>query len=80
MMSRAPATYFFLLQAYCIERWATTKDAGKDVHDGGIVFTLPFIRGETGAEVPFYESIIINFMVRQDRIETNLLQPVAQAE
>jgi len=36
----------------------------------------PFIRGATGAEVPFYKSI----MVRQDRIETNLLQPVAQAE
>jgi len=33
-----------------------------------------------GAEVPFYESIIGNFMVCQDRTETNLLQVFEHAE
>jgi len=42
----------------------------------GALSPLTFYKGATGAEVPFYKSI----MVRQDRIETNLLQPVAQAE
>jgi len=34
----------------------------------------PFKRGATGAEVPFHNSIIGNFMVKQDGLEINLLQ------
>jgi len=34
----------------------------------------PLKRGATGAEVPFHNSIIGNFMVYQDRFEINLLQ------
>jgi len=34
----------------------------------------PFKRGATGAEVPFHNSIIGNFMVYHDRLEINLLQ------
>jgi len=42
------------------------RDAGEHP-----IAPLPFQRGETGAEVPFYKIIIGNFMVYQDRIETN---------
>jgi len=49
------------------------KDAVGWRHGGGIA-TLPFQQGETGAEVPFHKSIIGNFMVYQDWLETNLLQ------
>jgi len=37
---------------------------------------LPPYQGRriTGAEVPFHDSIISNFMVFEDRLETNLLQ------
>jgi len=31
-------------------------------------------REATGAKVPFHNNIIDNFMVDQDRLETNLLQ------
>ena len=41
---------------------------------------LPFHRRATGAEVPFHKSIIGNFMVYQDRIETNVLQLFAHPE
>jgi len=41
--------------------------------NGDIAFRL-FKRGSTGAEVPFHNSILGNFMVYQDRLETNLLQ------
>jgi len=34
----------------------------------------PFKRGATGAEVPFHNSVIRNFIVYQDRLEINLLQ------
>ena len=33
----------------------------------------PFERGAVGTDVPFYNSIIDNFIVYQDRIETDLL-------
>jgi len=33
-----------------------------------------FKSGATGAEVPFRNRIIANFMVYQDQLETNLLQ------
>ena len=36
--------------------------------------------GETGAEAPFHNSIIGNFMVYQDRVEVNLLQLFAHPE
>jgi len=48
----------------------------KGVHDGGIA---P-LTCHKGAEVPFYKIFIGNFMVSQDRIETNLLQPFAHPE
>jgi len=38
---------------------------------------MPFQRGEAGEEVPFYDSIVGNFMVYQDRRETILLQLLA---
>jgi len=34
----------------------------------------PFESEATGAKVPFHYRIISNFMVYQDRLETNLLQ------
>jgi len=37
-------------------------------------------RGETGAVVPFHNSIIDNFMVCQERFEINLLQLFAHLE
>jgi len=48
------------------------KDAVGWRHGLGIAI-LPFQQGKTGAEVPFHNSIIGNFMVYQDRLETNLL-------
>jgi len=36
--------------------------------------------GATGTEVPIYKSIVDNFMVYQNRIETNLLQLFAHLE
>ena len=41
---------------------------------GGGIAPLTFQKGATGMEVPFHNSIIANFMVCQDRPETNLLQ------
>jgi len=38
---------------------------------------LPFRKGTTGEEMPFHNS---NFMLYQDRLETNLLQLFAQPE
>jgi len=49
------------------------RDARGWRHGGGTA-PLPFQKGATGAEVPFHTSIIGNFMVYQDRLETNLLQ------
>jgi len=49
------------------------RDAGGWMHGGGTA-PLSFQKGETGTEVPFHNSIIGNFMVYQDRPETNLLQ------
>ena len=56
-----------------------SKDAGERMHDRGIP-PWPFIKGATGAQVRFYESIIGNFMACDDRIETNLLQLFAHPE
>jgi len=42
-------------------------------NDGGIP-PFSFKREATGAEVTFHHSIMGNFMVYQDRIETSLLQ------
>ena len=39
-----------------------------------------FIKGATGETMPFYEDIIGNFMVYQDRTETYLLQLFAHRE
>jgi len=44
------------------------------------ISTLLFKRRVTGTEVPFHNSIIGNFMVYQDRLETNLLQLFAHPE
>jgi len=49
------------------------RDVGERVHVGGIA-SLPFQKGATGAEVPFHNNVIGNFVVYQDRIERNLLQ------
>jgi len=43
------------------------------VYDGDIA-PLTFHKWGNGGRVPLYKSIIGNFMVYQDRIETNLLQ------
>jgi len=48
-------------------------DAGERVHDMGIK-PLPFHKGDNGCGGPFRKSIICNFMVYHERIETNLLQ------
>jgi len=47
--------------------------ARERAHVGGIS-PCPFIRGETGAKVPFYKIIMEKFMVYPERIEANLLQ------
>jgi len=41
---------------------------------------LPFRKGSNGADVPFHNSIIGNFIVYQDRIETHLLKLSAHSE
>ena len=41
---------------------------------------LPFRKGSNGADVPFHNSIIGNFIVYQDRIHTDLLKLCAHAE
>jgi len=46
----------------------------------GAISPCSFKRGTTGAEVIFSYSIMGNFMVYQDRIETNLLQLFTQQE
>ena len=64
------------------ERWATGtqvllyniignfRDAGERWNNG-VTSPLPFPKGATGADVPFHNRIIGNFMVYQDRLETN---------
>jgi len=59
--------------------WGNIRDAGEWVHNEGIV-PMPFHKGATGAKVPFYKSIRGNFMVYQDRFETNSLQLFAHPE
>jgi len=46
----------------------------------GAFSPCPFKRGATGAEVLFHNRIIGNFMVFEDRLETNLLQLFAHPE
>jgi len=41
---------------------------------------LPFRKGSNGAYLPFHNSIIGNFIVHQDRIETALLKLCAHPE
>jgi len=55
------------------------RDARGWMHDGGIA-PLTFPKGATGTKVPFYNSIIGNFMVDQDRPETILLQLFGHSE
>jgi len=47
---------------------------------GGIATPCPLIRGSTGEEAPFHDNIIGNFVVDQDRLETDLLQLFARPE
>jgi len=54
-----------------------SRDAGERRHDG-VLLVWPFVRGAT--EMPFYKSIIGNFMVYQDRLKTYLLQLLAHPE
>jgi len=54
-------------------------DAGGWRH-GWSIAPLLFQKEATWAEVPFYNSIIGNFMDYQDRLETNLLQLFAHTE
>jgi len=49
------------------------------MHDGALS-PCPVIKGATGAAVPFYKNIVSNFMVHQDRIETNFLQLFAHPD
>jgi len=46
-------------------RTENSRDTGERGH-----CPFPFIRGTTGAEMPFHRSVIGNFMVYQDRLET----------
>jgi len=48
--------------------------------NGGIVLPTFLKRGNGGVELSFHNSFIGNFMVYQDRLETNLLQPFAHPE
>jgi len=56
---------------YCSD---VLRDAGTGVHDGGTAPPALWIGGSTGTHVPLHNSIISNFMIYQDRLETNLLQ------
>jgi len=55
------------------------RDAG-GWSDGGGISPLTFQKRATGAEVPFHNSIIGEFMVYQDRLETNSLQVFGHPE
>jgi len=46
----------------------------------GALSPFPLKRGPTGAQVPLHNSIISNFMIYQDRLETNLLQLFAHTQ
>ena len=48
--------------------------------NGFVCLPYPFIRGAMGADVPFYKSIMGNFMVYQDPFEINLLQLLAHLQ
>jgi len=56
-----------------------SRDVGERGHDGGIA-PLLFHKEGTGAEVPFHKSIIGDFMIYQDQLETFLLQLFAHPE
>jgi len=58
---------------YCVKG---SKDAGKQESDTG----MPLLSFKRGRRYLFRYSIMVNFMVYQDRIETNLLQLFAQQE
>ena len=63
-----------------VNRIEKSWDAGEQGHDEDIA-PQPFHKGATGAEVVlFHKSIIGNFMVHQDRLETYLLQLFAHPE
>ena len=67
-----PHGKIFLATSEIIHYWPSPGKIPSDAHA-----PCPFIKGTAGAEVPFHECIIGNFMVCQDRIETNLLQLAA---
>jgi len=46
----------------------------------GALLPCPYIKGATGALVPFHNSIIRHFIVYKDLVETNLLQLFAHPE
>jgi len=52
-----------------------TRDVGEWGHS-----LLTFLKGANVADVPFHNSIMRDFMVYQDRLETNLLQLFAYTE
>ena len=62
-------------------RASRSRKAGERGKSGAIIALL-FQKGSNGegTEVPFHHSITGNFMVYQDRIETNLLQLFAHPE
>ena len=62
-------SYFYIL-----------RELNPGTPERGALSPCPVIKGATGAAVPFYENIVSNFMVYQDRIETNLLQLFAHLE
>ena len=63
--------YFFLIfqpSSYIV------RDTGAWMHDGALLTCLLKGGEATRAKVPLHKSIISNFMIYQDRLETNLLQ------
>jgi len=69
---------WLILASYCREQdlEAATPE------NGGVIGHFPpsLSVGATGTEVPFHKSIMVNLMVHQDRLETNLLQLFAHPE
>jgi len=57
-----------------------TTTINYQVPENGSIASLPFQKGATGAEVPFHNSTIGNFMVYQGRLDANLLQLFAHPE
>ena len=67
------------------QAWTTIYDLKFNVcistpENGGMAGAFIPWHFKRGAEVPLHNSIISNFMIYQDRIETNLLQPFAHPQ